>query len=349
MPKKKFLGTLYLRRSRLQKLGAVIDACITEAQALANAATSSDHGADDTDTHSDSDQRGSAQPRDQHSKLRTLLHVLEYHLCAFEDACDEFASALGSPDVEDSDEAKEQEISEYLELVTMLSEVEAVLNSRPLTYVGDDIEAVLPPSAFLCHRTTPALPPPSPDNSDDPEYVPNPTSAHDLVTLWAKGERLLNAFWQQWRNEYLAELRDRHQRLHQRGRAPTAAPAVGSIVLLADDAPRATWRLARIVDLQVSADGHIRSATVITADKRQLKRPLRLLYPLECEDVAPAAEAAPAAADTLAAAPAATPAAVTTPPPGRPQRAAAARQRQQLQQLINSDKLWRWLVCQHHG
>ena len=51
----------------VQKLGAVIDACITEAQALANAATSSDHGADDPDTHSDSDQRGSAQPRSQHS------------------------------------------------------------------------------------------------------------------------------------------------------------------------------------------------------------------------------------------------------------------------------------------
>ena len=223
------------------------------------------------------------------------------------------------------------------QLVTMLSEVEAVLNSRPLTYVGDDIEAVLTPSAFLCHRTTTALPLPSQDNSDDPEYVPNATPAHDLVTLWAKGERLLNAFWQQWRNEYLAELRDRHQRLQQRGKATTAAPAVGSIVLLADDAPRATWRLARIVDLQVSADGHIRSATVITADNCQLKRPLRLLYPLECEDVAPAAEAAPAAADTLAAT--ATPAAAATPPPGRPQRAAAARQRQQLQQLINSDKL----------
>ena len=51
---------------------------------------------------------------------------------------------------------------------TVLAEIEATVNSRPLTYVGDDDMTILSPNHFLSHN--PIIATPMSDDGDDPDY-----------------------------------------------------------------------------------------------------------------------------------------------------------------------------------
>ena len=101
------------------------------------------------------------------------------------------------------------------------------------------------------------------------------------------------------------------------------------VVLVKDDLPRGTWRLGKVVDVHTSADGEIRSATIRTPERRTIRRPVSLLFPVECgiHQVTPPTTPLPA-----------------TPPtgpgssvPSRPTRATAVRFRDNLQQLIDNN------------
>ena len=76
----------------------------------------------------------------------------------------------------------------YDQLLTILKEVEAVINSRPLVYVEDDINSslTLTPSHFLTLNPTTGIPTYDTDN-DDPDFNPNESSTDKLVLKWKKG------------------------------------------------------------------------------------------------------------------------------------------------------------------
>ena len=57
------------------------------------------------------------------------------------------------------------------------------------------------------------------------------------------------------------------------------------VTLKEDNLPRGRWKLARIESLiESSVDGVHRAAVVVTSTGRRLKRPYRLIYPLEGEN-----------------------------------------------------------------
>ena len=149
------------------------------------------------------------------------------------------------------------------QLLTVLKESEAVVNSRPLIYVGDDIQShiTLTPGHFL--GLNPNIGIPNIDMDNDNEFNPNRNAADQLLQTWKKGLKLLERFWQIWRNDYLLSLRERSQsRLKEtRVKSPYSA-ATGDIVLIKDDLPRGSWRVGRIAELLKSEDGEIRSARV---------------------------------------------------------------------------------------
>ena len=94
--------------------------------------------------------------------------------------------------------------------------------------------------------------------------------------------KLLDRFWQIWRNDYLLSLRERSQTNLKETRVKSPYSATkGDIVLIKDDLPRGSWRIGRIVDLVKSADGEIRSAKVLLPTRKVLGRYLKLLYPIE--------------------------------------------------------------------
>ena len=171
------------------------------------------------------------------------------------------------------------------QLLTLLKEAEAVINARPLVYIGDDIQShiALTPAHFL--TLNPNIGIPDIDTSEDDDYTPNKNAAEKLLETWKKGHKLLDRFWQIWRNDYLLSLRERTQtKLKEaRVRFPLLAK-VGDVVLIKDELPRGSWRMGKIQELVQSGDLQIRSAKVLLPSGKMLGRPLKLLYPIECPE-----------------------------------------------------------------
>ena len=170
------------------------------------------------------------------------------------------------------------------QLLTLLKEAVAVVNSRPLTYVGDDINSyvTLTPAHFLSLNPRVGVPSYI-DHNDGTEYSPMTTSADRMANMWKKGLRHLNNFWKIWKDDYLLSLRERPQRKLKEPRSQSPfSPNVGDVILIKDDLPRGMWRIGRIHELVSSRDGQIRSAKVSLPTNRIIGRPLNQLYPVEC-------------------------------------------------------------------
>ena len=168
-----------------------------------------------------------------------------------------------------------------IELLTILTETEAMVNSRPLVYVGDEIEQILTPAHFLSLSATVSLPQGTAE--EDPDFRMSMSSAEHLLEVWKKGQKRLNTFWTHWRTQYLASLRERQQTELKQYAHSASTPKMGDVCLIRDDGPRGMWKIGLITELHVSNDGEVRSATVKTANNKFFRRSLKFLYPLECE------------------------------------------------------------------
>ena len=159
----------------------------------------------------------------------------------------------------------------YEELESALIETEAVLNSRPLTYVYNELsEAPLTPSHLVIGRRL--LEPPSATS------VPLSTLARRERYL----ESLLAHFRNRWRKEYLSGIRE-YQKLKGK---PRRTIQIGDLVhIYADKTPRQQWRMGKVEKLLRGRDNVVHSAEVATVDKSlrriRIKRPIQKLYPLE--------------------------------------------------------------------
>ena len=172
------------------------------------------------------------------------------------------------------------------QLLTILKEAEAIINSRPLVYVGEDINSnmTLTPAHFLTLNPKIGLPASIQDDSEDADYSLVISSADSLLAKWKKGLKYLRSFWQIWRNDYLLSLRERSQIKLKESRIQSPyAVNIGDVVLIKDNLPRGSWRMGRIRELVNSRDGHVRSAKVLLPSNRMVGRPLNLLYPVECQ------------------------------------------------------------------
>ncbi|XP_057305456.1 uncharacterized protein LOC130642387 [Hydractinia symbiolongicarpus] len=174
------------------------------------------------------------------------------------------------------------------QLQTILTEIEATLNSRPLTYLGDDLndQTFITPAHFLSVNSKTGCPQFERQEDDDPDYNNQPlTEGKKLLEIWKKGNRHLDQFWNIWKNHYLLSLRERSQTFMKHSKKQSSRePKVGDIVLIKDSTPRGTWRIGRIVELLKSRDNQERAAKVILPNQNVLQRSLVHLYPLETND-----------------------------------------------------------------
>ena len=172
----------------------------------------------------------------------------------------------------------------YDELLTAVTEVEMILNSRPLSYIStEDIEEPLTPSHLLIGRRVLNLPDAAlcQDENEDPEISPGHLSKRMKYL-----SKTLDHFWKRWKMEYLLDLRDCHRYGNRNNDTNAGTILVGDVVLVhREDRPRGFWRLARVEELKMGADGRMRSAIVRVHSRGTrsilLKRPLQCLYPLE--------------------------------------------------------------------
>ena len=166
----------------------------------------------------------------------------------------------------------------YEELETNLIETEGILNSRPLTFVHEDIcEPPLTPSCLVTGRRL--LNKGTISQNVEKSDRPNLTKRSRYL------DTLLDRFFSQWKKEYLPSLREKFQ---PRNKPLIRVPRVGDIVNIhKDKVPRQRWTIGKITRLLPGKDGIVRAVEVLTLDKSRkqmiMKRPIQHLYPLEVQ------------------------------------------------------------------
>ena len=116
-----------------------------------------------------------------------------------------------------------------IQMQTLLKE--AALNSRPLVYVGKDLNSnvTLNPGHCLSLNQRIGIPDTETDDQgdQDDDYNPYESTATKLLEVWKKAQKLLNLFWKIWRDDYLLSLRERTQSQTKCGRIQsTVSPGV---------------------------------------------------------------------------------------------------------------------------
>ncbi|XP_071127721.1 uncharacterized protein [Mytilus edulis] len=159
-------------------------------------------------------------------------------------------------------------------LRTIVTEVEAILNDRPLTYVSSDpLDEPLTPSHLLYGRRITSLPYPT---NQELEHSLNDMTHKSTNKLFKMKSQIIQSFWYKWKHEYLTALREYHRNTGNNKQLIT----IGDVVQIYEDSPRIKWTLAVVEKLNVGGDGLARSA-VIRTKNGLTSRPITKLYPLE--------------------------------------------------------------------
>ena len=166
------------------------------------------------------------------------------------------------------------------ELNTLLTEIEASINDRPLTNISTEPGSLIPltPSQLMTGRLITPLPYVTPD-LDDPAWIPT-NERESLIERHKKLGELHNHFWSRFRNEYLLALRDKHSwgKHHE---LTSNQIRIGDMVLVhSDNKKRPLWKTAIVTKLLQSPDGLIRAAEIRTKNG-VTNRAIAKLYPLE--------------------------------------------------------------------
>ncbi|XP_015123431.1 uncharacterized protein LOC107045622 [Diachasma alloeum] len=158
------------------------------------------------------------------------------------------------------------ELLTFEQLNTLAIEIEAILNSRPLTRLSsdpNDLQA-LTPGHFLIGEALTTL------RSPDFREVPS-----NRLSMWQHLQKLKQDFWTRWHREYISELNLRSKWANGEHHITT-----GTIVLLKEDnLPPQQWAMGRVTQTHPGADGVIRTVTLKTP-KGVLNRNVKKLAPL---------------------------------------------------------------------
>jgi len=152
------------------------------------------------------------------------------------------------------------------DLLTLLTEVERILNDRPITRLlsePDDL-AALTPSMLLTGCLGDGAPP--------GVFL----KAYGYRRSWCKTQYLVDLFWERWLKEYLYLLQPRSK---WHGSSPSLKP--GEVVLIKDEhRKRSCWPKEVVESVVPGPDGLVRRARIKTA-RGLLDRDIRKLCLLE--------------------------------------------------------------------
>ena len=161
---------------------------------------------------------------------------------------------------------------------TIVTEIEGVINNRPLTYVYDDTEGVsypLTPSQMISGRNVLQV-------TSDRHLVSTYESLCKRANYY-KG--LLSQFTKRWKQEYLVGLMESYRT--QQNNAKVHISTGDMVILKKEFTKRTFWKLAKVLDLIKGANGEVRAAKIQVSSEtgkgndKILLRPLQHLVPLE--------------------------------------------------------------------
>ncbi|XP_048481675.1 uncharacterized protein LOC125489576 [Plutella xylostella] len=142
----------------------------------------------------------------------------------------------------------------YEELSTLLAQIEACLNSRPLCQLSEDPDDInfLTPAHFL---------------SGGPNLTLVETE-RDERTRWCLSQKLFQDIWKRWRDEYLVQLSSR-----SKWRQSKENVRKDDVVIISDaNLPPGKWAMGKVVEVHPGSDGYVRVVTLKTKNGF-LKRP----------------------------------------------------------------------------
>lgn len=148
----------------------------------------------------------------------------------------------------------------FEELSTVLTQIEACLNSRPLSPTTSDPsdDSALTPGHFLVGDALLA-----------PPLVDSQLSHINSLTRWQLVQRLRLDFWKRWQREYIS-------RLQQRPKWATVSTNIREddlVLIMEDNLPPTRWLLGRVVELHKGSDDLVRVVS-IRCRNTILKRPI---------------------------------------------------------------------------
>ena len=154
------------------------------------------------------------------------------------------------------------------QLETALDEIEASINSRHLTYIGETGNP-LTPSHFLLGRSTPM------DSVNTREFS---GEINDLILRDKYQSHYVDMFWGIWREEYLRNLHPMSLK------KPNSDLKIGSVVLVRNETKsRLLWPMGIVTTLFPGKDGHVRVVELKT-NKGLICRAVKKLHRLEFLD-----------------------------------------------------------------
>lgn len=159
----------------------------------------------------------------------------------------------------------------YEQLYTVLIEIEAVLNSRPLLPLSSDPNdyCYLTPGHFLIGTSLTMYP--EKDISDIPG---------NRLKFWKLCTNFKQRFWKVWHKYYLNVLQNRPKWLYAKDNVQ-----VGSLVILKqDNTPSMSWPMARIVTVFPGHDGKVRTVEVRLPNNKTHVRAINKIAVLPLQD-----------------------------------------------------------------
>ena len=137
------------------------------------------------------------------------------------------------------------------ELATVFAECEAMLNNRPLTYVGcdpDDVDPLKPAHFLNTRHLTPLLPSEVPLENVSPKR------------RWLYLQSIISKVWKRWQNEYLPCI----QRRIKWNKSVENLKRDDLVIVLDPNQPRGKWLRGRIEETYPDKPGHVRTARIYT-------------------------------------------------------------------------------------
>lgn len=136
------------------------------------------------------------------------------------------------------------------QMYTLVVQIEACMNARPLFAQSDDPMDINPitPAHLVIGRST--LQRPLAENVQHME--------DNRLTLWGLQQRLYQQFWHSWKHDYIAamQVRNKWYKIHHN------LKELDMVLIQDENSPPSKWSIGRIVSVCKSADQLVRSAKV---------------------------------------------------------------------------------------
>ncbi|XP_072398120.1 uncharacterized protein [Diabrotica undecimpunctata] len=155
---------------------------------------------------------------------------------------------------------------DYERFVTLLTQIEGVLNSRPLSALSSNPSDLLPltPAHFLIGRAMDSVP-----------EINLSNSSITSLSRFQQLQQLRHHFWKRWCLEYISELQER-----KKWKANQSKIQTDTLVLIKErNLPPLNWCLGRVEVLHPGVDGVTRVVTIRTS-KGLIKRAVTNICPL---------------------------------------------------------------------